>query len=69
MLVVLHEIIQTVRAKKTIQYTGHVSFSVTYCIHLRLDMLDEFFPVSLPQVSLWTKPFNQGPQVEQNEIV
>ncbi len=69
MLNVLHEIIQTVRAKKTIQYTRHVGFIVTYCIHLHLDILDEFFPSSLPQVSQWTKPFNQVFQVEQTEIV
>jgi hypothetical protein len=69
MLIVLHEIIQTVCAKNTTQYTGHVGFSVTYCIHLRLDILEEFFPFSLLEVSQWTKPFIQGPQVEQTEIV
>jgi hypothetical protein len=56
-----------VHRKKTIQHTGHEGFSDTYSIHLCLNVLDEFFPFSFPQVSERTKPFNQGLQVEQTE--
>jgi hypothetical protein len=52
MLIDSHEIVTTMSAKKIIEENGHVGFSVMYCIHIRFDILDEFFPFSFPEV-LW----------------